>query len=46
MNAFKCCLERYLHPADRNPDFVEKLDFKVIKFPVKIRDVHKIEKKK
>ena len=50
---FKCCLVRYLHPADNNPRritkadkyFVKKLDFKVIKLPVKVRDVHKIEKK-
>ena len=47
-------LIRYLNPADRNParitkankEFTKKLDFKNIKFPVKIRDIHKIEKKK
>ena len=51
---FKWCLIRYLNPADRNParitkankEFTKKLDFKNIKFPVKIRDIHKIEKKK
>ena len=50
---FKCCLVRYFHPADNIPRritkadkyFVKKLDFKDIKFPVKVRDVHKIEKK-
>ena len=26
-------------------DFARELDFKDIKFPVKIRDIHKIEKK-
>ena len=43
----------YLNPADRNPariskaekDFAKKNDFKDITFPVKIRDIHKIEKK-
>ena len=29
--------------ADR--DFAEKLDFKGVKFPVKIRGIHKIEKR-
>ena len=45
---------RYLNPGDHNPrriikvykDFAKRLDFKGIKFPVKIRDIHKIEKKK
>ena len=49
---FKWCLIRYLNPADRNPvkptkadkDFAKKSDFKDIKFPVKVRDIHKIEK--
>ena len=44
--------QRYLNPADYNPrritkadkDFAEKLDFKDIKFLVKIRDIHKIGK--
>ena len=44
---------RYLHPADHNPrrrikadkDFAKKLDSKDMKLPVKIRDIHKIEKK-
>ena len=48
-------LVRYLHPVDHNPrritkavkDFAKKkLDFKDIKFQVKIRDILKIEKKK
>ena len=47
---FKCCLVRYLNPADHNPtkadkDFAKRLDFKDIKFPLKIRVIHKIEKK-
>ena len=41
-----------LNPADSNPsriikadkDFSEKLDFKDNKFPVKVRDMRKIEK--
>ena len=51
--SFKWCLLRYVHPADHNPrritkadqDFPKKLDFKDIKFPVKVRNIHKIEKK-
>ena len=43
-------LVRYLHPADHNPRRIrkvdklygQKLDFKDIKFPIKVRDVHKI----
>ena len=50
---FKWSLCRYLNPADINPakikkadkDFTKNLDFKNIKFPVKIRDIRKIEKK-
>ena len=50
---FKLCLVRYLIHADRKParitkadkDFAKKLDFKDMKFPVKTRDIHKIEKK-
>ena len=50
---FKGCLVRYLNPVEQNPrritkadkDFAKRLDFKDIKFPVKIRDMHKIEKK-
>ena len=50
---FKGCLFRYLDPADDNPrriakadkGFAKRLDFKDIKFPVKARDIHKIEKK-
>ena len=45
---------RYLNPADHKPrritkcdkDFAEQLDFKDLKFPVKIIDIHKIKKKK
>ena len=51
---FKWCLVRYLNPADHNPrrttkadtDFAKRLDLKDIKFPVKISEIHKIEKKK
>ena len=51
---FTWYLVRYLNPADpTNParitkadnDFAKRLDFKDIKFPVKIRDIYKIEKK-
>ena len=43
----------YLNPADHNPtritkankDFAKKLDFKDIRLPVKIRDIHKNRKK-
>ena len=52
-DCFKWCLVRYLNPADRKPagitkvdrDFTKTIDFKDIKFPVKTRDIHKIEKK-
>ena len=45
---------RYVNPADHHPgritkadkDFAKKLDFKDIKFLVKIRDMYKTEKKK
>ena len=44
---------RYLNPADHHParitksdkNFTKTLDFKDIKFPVKTRNIHKIEKK-
>ena len=50
---FKWCLIKYLNPADHNPrritksdkEFAKRLNFKDIKFPVKIRDIRKIEKK-
>ena len=50
---FKLSLVRYLNPASHHlaritkvdRDFTEKLDFKDLKFPIKIRDIHKIEKK-
>ena len=46
---FKRCLVRYLNTADHHPerftkadkDFVKRLNFKDIKFPVKTRDIHK-----
>ena len=46
-------MARYLNPADHNPriitkadkDFAKRLDFKKMKFPVKTKDIHKIEKK-
>ena len=50
---FKWCLVRYLNPTNYNPrritnadkDVAKRLDFKDTKFPVKIRDIHKFEKK-
>ena len=50
---FEWCLVRHLYPADHHSarirkidkDFARKLDFEGINFPVKIRDIHKIEKK-
>ena len=50
---FKWCLVRYLNRADHHlaritradEDFARRLDFNEIKFPVKIRDIHKIEEK-
>ena len=50
---FKWCLVRYLNSADHSrrritkddKDFAKRPDFKNIKFPVKITDIHKIEKK-
>ena len=49
---FKSCLLRFLNPADSNPEeitktdknFAEKLDFKDINVPVKVIEIHKIEK--
>ena len=49
---FKWSIVRYLNATDLNPttiekagkDFAKKLDFKDIKFPVKIRDTLKTEK--
>ena len=51
---FKWYLARYLNPANDHlaiitkaeKGFTIKLDFKDIKFPVKIRNIHKIKKKK
>ena len=50
---FKWSLVRYLNPADHHParitkagkDFAKNLDFKDKRFPVKVRHIHKIEKK-
>ena len=50
---FKWSLVRYLNSEDHHKaritqadkDFGKKLAFKGIKFPVQIRDIHKIEKK-
>ena len=50
---FKWFLVRYLNPANHHPariikadkDFAKRLDSDDLKFPVKIRDIHKIEKK-
>ena len=50
---FEWCLVTYLIPANHHPAritkadkyFPKRLDFKDIKLPVKIRDIHKIEKK-
>ena len=50
---FKWSLVGYLNPADRNParitkadkDFAKRLDFKGIKFPVKIKDIQKSKKR-
>ena len=50
---FKWYLFRYLNPVDHNPRIITKadkgfakiIDFKDIDFPVKIRDIHKIEKR-
>ena len=51
---FQMCLVRYLNPAEHHPariiksskDFSKWLNLKNIKFSVKFRDIHKIEKKK
>ena len=50
---FKLSIARYLNPENNNrarvkkadKDFNKKLDLKDIKLPVKIRDIHNIEKK-
>lgn len=49
---FEWCLFRYLYPADHHSarirkidkEFAINLDFKDMEFPVKIVDIHKIEK--
>ena len=51
---FKWCLVRYLHSSDHNPARIRKIDklfgdelqFENIRFPVKIKNIHKIERKK
>ena len=51
---FKWCLVKHLYPADHNPrriakvnkDFDKEPGSKDIKFPVKIRNIHKIKRKK
>ena len=43
IECFKQGLFRYLNPADHDSRRITKLDFKNIKFPVKIRDIHKTE---
>ena len=51
---FKWSIVKYLNHANRHSawitnadkDFAKKLDFEDIKFPVKIRGIHKIKKKK
>ena len=42
---FTSCLVRYLNLVNRNKDSPKKLDFKDINFLVKVKDIHKIEKK-
>ena len=50
---FKWSIVRYVNPVDHDPrrikkadqDFAKRIDLKNIKFSVKIRDIHKIEKK-
>ena len=40
---------RYLNPVNHvkaDKDFGKKLDFKDIRFPVKVRGIHKIKKKR
>ena len=49
----KWCLVRYLHSKDHHPARIKKtdelpgdeLDFEDINFTVKIKDIHKIDKK-
>ena len=51
---FKWSRVRYLNPVNHHPtritkadrDFAKKIHYKNIKLPVKIRDIHKIEKKR
>lgn len=54
MNDLNAVLVEYLYPVDKNPvrtrkidnNFARILDFKDIKFPLKIRDICEIEKSK
>ena len=49
---FNWCIVRYLHLADQHPARIRKndeiladeLDFEDIKYPVNIKDIHKIQK--
>ena len=49
----KWSLVRYFHPLDKNlarnrkidNDLLKEFDFEDIAFPLKIRDIHKVEKK-
>ena len=51
---FKWSIVRHLNPANHQPariiktdkDFAKKFDSKDLNFPVKIRDIHKIEETK
>ena len=53
-DCFKWYLIRYLNPANHDParitkaekNSAKKINFKDIKFPVRIRDIYKIEKKR
>ena len=50
---FKWCAARYLHPGSDHPARIrmideilaDELDFEDIKFPARIKDIHKIQKK-
>ena len=50
---FKWCVARYLHHSDHHTenitkadeDFSKRLDFKDIKCQIKVRDIHKNEKR-
>ena len=50
----KWCLVKYSNPVDNHPARIRKIDklfrddmdFKDITFPIKVKDIHKVEKKK